>query len=97
MAYILLHAIFAGKMRQNHSLTSMMRYSTKRIMAGKARNTRANGKIYARNVRKARLSTIPKAILELEMPESCWDCPLVQGRELSPMKLVEGKDEQTNH
>jgi len=25
-----------------------------------------------------------KAILELEMPESCWDCPLVQGRELSP-------------
>ena len=27
---------------------------------------------------------MPKAILELEMPESCWDCPLVQGRELSP-------------
>jgi hypothetical protein len=26
-----------------------------------------------------------KAVLELpEMPESCWDCPLVQGRELSP-------------
>jgi len=38
-----------------------------------------------------------KAILELEIPESCWDCPLVQERELSPMKLVEGKDEQTNH
>jgi hypothetical protein len=27
---------------------------------------------------------MPKAILELEMPENCWDCPLVQGRELSP-------------
>ena len=63
---------------------------------------------------------MPKAILELEMPENCWDCPLIQGRELSsttwcgyngkdcpvpayqgrrsdcPLKLVKGKDEQTN-
>ena len=46
---------------------------------------------------KVRSTTMAKAILELEMPESCWDCPLVQERELSPMKLVEGKDEQTNH
>ncbi len=27
---------------------------------------------------------LPKVILELEMPESCWDCPLAQRRELSP-------------
>ena len=27
-----------------------------------------------RNMRKARLNTMPKAILELEMPESCTEC-----------------------
>jgi len=30
--------------------------------------------------RKARLNTMPKAILELEMPESCWQCPCIQDR-----------------
>jgi len=28
------------------------------------------------NKKKARSNTMPKAILELEMPESCWECPL---------------------
>jgi hypothetical protein len=28
------------------------------------------------NKRKVRSNTMPKAILELEMPENCWDCPL---------------------
>jgi hypothetical protein len=32
----------------------MMQYSTRKIMVGKAKSTRANGKMYARNVRKAR-------------------------------------------
>ena len=61
---------------------------------------------------------MPKAILELEMPESCWQCELYstahnccnvivivghyaicpsKGRRPDcPLKLVEGKDEQTN-
>ena len=29
---------------------------------------------------KARSNTMPKAILELEMPESCWQCPCIQDR-----------------
>ena len=29
-----------------------------------------------RNKKKARSNAMPKAILELEMPENCWDCPL---------------------
>ena len=29
---------------------------------------------------KARLNTMAKAILELEMPESCWQCPCIQDR-----------------
>jgi hypothetical protein len=36
--------------------------------------------IYFGNLKKARLNTMAKAILELEMPESCWDCPCIQDR-----------------
>jgi hypothetical protein len=32
-----------------------------------------NGSIIARSVR--RVERVAKAILELEMPESCWGCP----------------------
>ena len=39
-----------------------------------------NGSIFARNVWKARMNAMPKAILELEMPESCWQCPCIKDR-----------------
>ena len=60
---------------------------------------------------------MPKAILEIDIPESCMECPLAYGvgtinfcsvtesliegcwnnrRSNCPLKLVEGKDEQTN-
>jgi hypothetical protein len=59
---------------------------------------------------------MPKAILEIDIPESCMECPLAYGvgainfcsvtesliegcwnnrRSDCPLKLVEGKDEQT--
>ena len=37
-----------------------------------------NGGIIARSVR--RVEKMTKAILELEMPESCWQCPCIQDR-----------------
>jgi len=65
-----------------------------------------------------RLNTMPKAILELEMPESCKECKLghydelyglthcdilrecmpYEGRHKAcPLKLMEGKDEQSGN
>ena len=56
-------------------------FNIKKTMDGKVRNGTGNGKMYVRSVRsgeetegKARSNTMPKAILELEMPERSAEC-----------------------